>query len=36
MIRDDDLATIGFPQAAWEYRKGRPGTVIEVVEMPDA
>ena len=33
VLKDDDLATIGFPTATWEYRKGRPGTVMVVKEI---
>ena len=32
VLKDADLTTIGFPTATWEYRKGRPGTLIEVRE----
>ena len=32
VLKDDDLRTIGFPSATWEYRKGRPGTLIEIIE----
>ena len=32
VLVDDDLATIGFPVALWEYRKGSPGTLIEIKE----
>lgn len=32
VIKDDDLLTIGFPAATAIYRKGQPGTVIEVRE----
>ena len=32
VIRDDDLLTISFPTAWGIYRKGEPGTAIEVVE----
>lgn len=33
VIKDDDLGTIGFPVPAWEYRKGQPGTTIEIQEV---
>ena len=32
VIADDSLGVIAFPVVVWAYRKGQPGTVVEVEE----